>query len=137
VGSPTMNFVPGRIESGVFTSSAGSFQLPVPASALAGEEARGEIVLGFRPQSVVAGESTPGAFEAKVELTEPLGDQVDLRLDIGAGEPIGARMPMTSIPAAGQTMRITIKPDDMMLFEPGEFGRRLGSPKAASRVKVG
>ena len=109
----------------------------MPASALAGEEARGEIVLGFRPQSVVAGESTPGAFEAKVELTEPLGDQVDLRLDIGAGEAVGARMPMTSIPSAGQTLRVSIKPEEIMLFEPGEFGRRLGSAKAASRVKVG
>ncbi|MFI4892066.1 MAG: ABC transporter ATP-binding protein [Phycisphaerales bacterium JB058] len=137
VGSPTMNFVPGRIELGVFTSSAGSFQLPVPALALAGEEARGEIVLGFRPQSVVAGESTPGAFEAKVELTEPLGDQVDLRLDIGAGEAVGARMPMTSIPSAGQTLRVSIKPEEIMLFEPGEFGRRLGSARAPSRVAAG
>ncbi|MCA9272560.1 MAG: sn-glycerol-3-phosphate ABC transporter ATP-binding protein UgpC [Phycisphaerales bacterium] len=137
VGSPTMNFIPGRIESGLFRAKAGSFQLPVPASALAGEQATGEIVLGFRPQAVVAGESSPGAFEAKVELTEPLGDQVDLRLDIGAGETIGARMPMTSIPSAGQTMRVAIKPEDVMLFEPGEFGRRLGAPKPASKIKAG
>ena len=141
VGSPTMNFIEGRVvragSSHEFVPSAGGIKIALPASAFGGEHADGQFVLGFRPQAVSLGTGAADEIEAKVVLTEPLGDQVDLRLDLGTGEPIGARMPLQEIPKAGQTIRVRIAPGDIMLFEPGELGRRLGVKKPGNAIKAG
>ncbi len=140
VGSPTMNFIEGHIvRSGTasdFIPTPGGLKIALPPRALGGEHPEGTMVLGFRPQSVTLGTGQSGEFEARVVLTEPLGDQVDLRLDLGMGEIVSARMPMQSVPKADETIRVRLNPADLMLFEPGEFGRRLGAKKPASAVKA-
>ena len=141
VGSPTMNFIEGRLTRTAagheFASATGGLKLPLPPSALHGELAEGPIVLGFRPQAVSFGTGETGELSARVELTEPLGDQVDLRLDLGTGQTVGARMALQAVPKAGETIHVRLRPEDLMLFEPGEMGRRLGAAKPASRVAAG
>lgn len=80
IGSPPMNLI-----DCVLTESDmldfGSFKLRLPlelASALQGKQ---ELVLGVRPQNVkVSREEVEGAIQFKVDVSEPLGDRVELTL---------------------------------------------------------
>jgi multiple sugar transport system ATP-binding protein len=77
IGSPAMNFIPGRCATGGF--AAGGLMLPVPeAAAHAGREA----VCGIRPEHFEhcpAGSGVP----ARVEVVEPLGSETQLVLRLG------------------------------------------------------
>jgi multiple sugar transport system ATP-binding protein len=79
VGSPSMNLLPGVIESGVFRG-AGLCVEPTPEQ-LADIGARREITLGFRPEDVdFSLTSQPSWTEARVWVTEDLGNETLLRL---------------------------------------------------------
>src|SRR5262245_30403090 len=76
VGSPSMNFVDGRVESGTFLSSEIKLSLD-RASA-------GEVTLGIRPEHIqVISEPLDGALPANVYVTELMGNETFVFLSIG------------------------------------------------------
>jgi multiple sugar transport system ATP-binding protein len=78
IGSPSMNFVPGRIDKGRFVSPSG-LELPLPSAAASVHEGR-EVVYGIRPEHI---QSAPEGLRGRAELVEPTGSEVFARLDCG------------------------------------------------------
>ncbi len=79
VGSPSMNVLPGIMESGVFRRGGLSVAPEPEQLALIG--ARREITLGIRPEDVeFSATSQPGWTEARVWVTEDLGNETLIRL---------------------------------------------------------
>ena len=88
VGSPAINRVEGQVgEGGVFASAA--FSVPLPA-ALASRPPGEVMTLAVRPENVRVGAGE--AFEAAVQLVEPLGNQHVVWLSC-AGSTLSAVLP--------------------------------------------
>ena len=125
LGSPSMNFVAGRIEGTgdegtgdrgqgsaggdgdgpVFRSSSGALRLPLGgAPAVPGDGDR-DVVLGIRPEDVHLGDAAalPAAARATFTLdaAEPMGNETIVYLRAGEDE-IVARVPPTDLPAPGE-----------------------------------
>jgi multiple sugar transport system ATP-binding protein len=77
VGSPSMNFVEGRIESGMFISDA--LQIP-----LSGFPDKSRLTIGIRPEHIqVLSEPRDGAIAATVYVTELMGNESFVFLCVG------------------------------------------------------
>ncbi len=85
VGSPSMNFIDGRIDSGVFLSD--SIRIPVA------KENMDQITIGIRPEHIrVFTEPQDGAIAATVYVTELMGNETFVFLSVGNNKLI-ARAP--------------------------------------------
>jgi len=78
LGTPPMNFIPGRLEesAGQITFNEGSARIPLPQWAKEAMEAvpSREIIFGVRPEDAAIG--SDGMLKAKVNIVEPLGDEL-------------------------------------------------------------
>ena len=75
VGSPSMNFVEGQVERGVFVSEEIKFAV---------DRADGAVSLGIRPEHVhVLTQPQNGAIPAKVYVTELMGNETFVFLTVG------------------------------------------------------
>ena len=75
VGSPSMNLLPGTVESGVFRRAGLSIELPPQIGD------RREITLGIRPEDIdFSTTPQPGWTQARVWITEDLGNETLIRL---------------------------------------------------------
>jgi multiple sugar transport system ATP-binding protein len=121
IGSPAMNFLTGRIEGGSFHAEDG-IALPLPQS-LKGEGADGKpIIYGIRPEHFqLSAEGQPGT----VSLIEPTGSETQVTAKF-AGVPIicAFRERVTAKP--GETIRITVDPDSVHLFDAQNHQRMEG-----------
>jgi multiple sugar transport system ATP-binding protein len=76
VGSPSMNFIDGRIENGVFVSE--SIQIPSPGPN------KDQVTIGIRPEHIhVFTEPQNGAIAATVYVTELMGNETFVFLSVG------------------------------------------------------
>jgi len=136
VGIPPMNFLPGVLvtQAGglAFVEQGGAtVSLPAAHAAKLREFADKPVVLGVRPQQLsVMHNAAPGtAISIKVEITEPLGDLLDISGQTPAGHRIVARLPAVrgELPSVvpGQTVELLADIESSHIFEPGEFGRNL------------
>ncbi len=128
VGSPAMNFLPGRIAG---NGAGPAFQAEGIDLALARYpfQARAEagrpVELGVRPEHIVvnpAGELL-GPLPAAVEMVEPMGADTLVWCRLG-GQPLSVRVPSDRPVRAGDTLPIGFAPDRLSLFD-GESGARL------------
>ena len=78
IGEPPMNFVRGKVNGGSIAFGENSLDLKRKLGNIEKYEGK-EIVLGFRPEAIVLGES-PDAYvvNCMVELTEMLGDNTNV-----------------------------------------------------------
>ncbi|MDD5628921.1 MAG: ATP-binding cassette domain-containing protein, partial [Elusimicrobia bacterium] len=80
IGSPTMNFIEGALEGGVFQSPDLGFPLP-------GGRASGPVILGVRPEGISVngadGDSCSEPMTAAIEVVELLGYKRNLYLKAG------------------------------------------------------
>jgi multiple sugar transport system ATP-binding protein len=75
IGSPSMNLLPGIVESGAFRRAGLSIEIPP------GLTASREITLGIRPEDIdYSSTPQPGFTPARVWVTEDLGNETLLRL---------------------------------------------------------
>lgn len=75
VGSPSMNFVDGKIERGMFLSEEIKFSV---------NRAEGDVSLGIRPEHVhVLTQPQNGAIQASVYVTELMGNETFVFLTVG------------------------------------------------------
>ena len=89
IGEPPMNFIRCRVESGAVDIAGRSY----PVSQLSAQKAAAcegkEIYLGFRPEdAILHGAGNAFTFSAHVELTEMLGDNTNIYVQIGENNAI-------------------------------------------------
>jgi multiple sugar transport system ATP-binding protein len=117
VGSPRINLWRGSCEGGVLRARGVSVPLPPGTSC-------GSAWVGMRPEDVeLATAPAPGAWEARLEITEAMGDRVLLGLRVG-GESLRALAPARDWP---ERVWARVEPERLHWFD-GETERRLAPP---------
>ncbi|HUE47280.1 MAG TPA: sn-glycerol-3-phosphate ABC transporter ATP-binding protein UgpC [Aestuariivirgaceae bacterium] len=121
IGSPAMNFLPGRIAANgtaVFETDAGR-QLPLPPQTNPSAKGR-RAVCGIRPENMtLAQEGLP----AEVVIIEPTGSEIQVMARID-GQDIVAVFRERHMFKPGETISLAPKADAMHLFD-AETGQRL------------
>ena len=117
IGEPPMNFIRRKVEKGCITVSGASFDL----SRVIGEKIEAyedkEIVFGFRPEAITLGEQAD-AFTASgmVELTEMLGDNANVYIDVDADKAI-LKVTPHEIPQMDAEVTFSIPYESVYLFD--------------------
>jgi multiple sugar transport system ATP-binding protein len=121
VGTPPMNFLPGRIVSenghACFEGAGLRLRLPRARTPLEGRE----IVLGFRPEhlSERPPEGEHEALRVRVSLVEPLGDRQDVTLSTPSEDPFVGRLDARACFREGEERVLYLDVARAHLFEPG------------------
>jgi multiple sugar transport system ATP-binding protein len=129
VGTPPMNFFPGKVSDGGAAVSASGFSLPVPGplrGAAAVREGK-DVVLGIRPENLrrtSAGAAGP-VLPAVVEVVEPLGDEVIVHSRVGE-ERLVAKLDPEHLPEPGDRLDFVVDLDRIHIFD-SETERRLAA----------
>ena len=117
VGAPAMNFVRTRVEGSTAVCSGGQ---RIALDAIQGGRPRPmegrEIILGVRPEHVFAGETSGVALAGRVEVVEPLGSDTLVHFSLGDAV-LTARMPPSVRPQVGETLRTSVDPSRVYLFD--------------------
>ncbi|MFT3685948.1 MAG: sn-glycerol-3-phosphate ABC transporter ATP-binding protein UgpC [Phycisphaerales bacterium] len=125
VGTPPMNFFEGAMtDNTTFRSRDGSVTL----TNLRGGTSGAETVAGIRPHALSLQPITgaAGAIAASIVATEFLGEQMDVQLTTQGGvQRLVARVAIDDRVRAGDTVTLHVRQQDVLLFEPGEFGKNL------------
>ncbi len=135
VGTPPMNFLDGTVDraggGGLVFAAPGCPPLTLPARldhALR-DHAGKSATLGVRPQALrpapPAHDGAPGALTMTVQVVEPLGDSMDVIGVAPGGQRIVARTAVRDGLAPGTALALTLDPEGLHVFEPGEAGRNL------------
>ncbi|HEX9627600.1 MAG TPA: sn-glycerol-3-phosphate import ATP-binding protein UgpC [Acidiferrobacterales bacterium] len=112
IGSPAMNFLPGRLEGGAVTLAGGA-RLPVNGSAAS---AGGDVTLGIRPEHVELNPS--GApLRLKVELIEHLGAESLIYGKLEGGGELTVRIDAEKEVAIGSTLALGVTTRHLHLFD--------------------
>ncbi|MBB3313253.1 multiple sugar transport system ATP-binding protein [Rhizobium sp. BK196] len=111
IGSPSMNFIDGRIEEGVFRTEKGLI-LPLPENIKIAAPA-GELVYGIRPEHIRASQ---GGIAGRAEIVEGTGSEIFAKLDCN-GEQISCLFRERLAIAYGDTVSISIDPASVHLFD--------------------
>jgi multiple sugar transport system ATP-binding protein len=156
IGSPAMNFMPARIESGVAKLPFGDVQLPDEVRSALGDREGRDVIAGARPEAfedaALVGEAKDRGhtFKAKIDLVESMGSELyayfpleterlqskeleELAADSGAAEVPGggvdqvvARLDAASKVERGAEAELWLDTSTLLFFNP-ENGERLGS----------
>ena len=118
IGSPSMNFINGTLDDGVFTF--GSVQVPMSDYAFAeGSKRSGKAILGIRPEHIATGDQLASAkikTRIKVELVEPMGSDTLIYSSL-EGTPIHVRMDGQATVNKGDEVEIGLLPERASLFD--------------------
>jgi multiple sugar transport system ATP-binding protein len=130
LGSPAMNMMPGRldVEGAAFAADDGT-RVPLPGLQVPDAWSGRPLLLGVRPEHLLReDEAVPasGAFEARVEVVEPVGNEVFVNLWVG-GNALVARLPPGPLPRPGASLRLRLDVPRVHLFDGtrGSEGARL------------
>ena len=117
IGEPPMNFIRARMENGSIRIHQSCLNVTANLGCHAQEYEGKEICFGFRPEAAVLG-SQENAFllDAKVELTEMLGDNTNVYVNIGPHNAILKVNPHDA-PAVDSEIRFSIPKDSAYLFD--------------------
>jgi sn-glycerol 3-phosphate transport system ATP-binding protein len=107
IGSPPMNILRGVARAGHVT--AGDFALERPGVP------DGEVMVGLRPQALRPAVDGLPALDFKIDVVEPLGDEVVLHGTAGATNAV-ACVDSRVRPTAGSVLRLGIDPADVHVF---------------------
>lgn len=124
IGSPAMNFFPGKLErvDGGLAFDAGTFQVGLPKSRAEtfGPHAGKSMIMGIRPEDVhdpafVPPGIAPATLSASVEVTELMGNEVFVYLATGANSFVGRVDPRTGY-RSGAEIQVAFNMDHVHLF---------------------
>ena len=117
IGEPPMNFIRREVKDGCIEIGGASFDLSKCIGEKIGEYEGKEIVFGFRPEAIVLGE-TADAFTTAgmVELTEMLGDNANVYVDIDADKAI-LKVTPHEIPEMDTEVTFSIPVESVYLFD--------------------
>ena len=127
IGSPAMNLLRGRLTCGPgWQLALHGAQLPLGelGSATAGSLSRyvdAEVTVGVRPEDlriVAASQRLPSqpAFAARLELIEPVGNEIFVTARIGEAD-LTLRMPPQPLPGPGTPLDLTFTPERLHFFD--------------------
>ncbi len=120
IGSPGMNFLPGRADGG------GRIELDhggTVGTSLAALTTRRQIMAGIRPEHLVPCGDGDAQIKGSVELVEQLGADALVHVAHG-GSNVIARVAHAASPAAGSTFCMKADPGRVFVFDP-ESGARV------------
>jgi multiple sugar transport system ATP-binding protein len=140
IGSPAMNFVQGRVVSSVglrLVASDAGLELPLPgwcADVLSAQEG-GEVVVGFRPESLYGAAGRPadaelGAVALTVDVVEPLGNEIFVHAHAGATR-ITARVQPQALPGPGEPIVLAVDLGRLHFFDAAGGAVIAAAPVAA------
>jgi multiple sugar transport system ATP-binding protein len=116
VGSPSMNFVEGQIDSGTFVSD--SLRIELSSSQLSELSGATRLTLGIRPEHLqVLTEPYDGAIAASVYVTELMGNETFVFLTVGANRLI-ARAPADFRAAVESRVWLRVTAERAHFFDP-------------------
>ena len=123
IGAPSMNFLPGRYVAGRFEGEAG-LALKLPAARCAQARDGQEVVLGVRPEHVLAERADLDAKVAmKVKVVEPLGAHT-LLVGTSGASPYTAQVPAGFAARPNDELSLAVDVAELHLFD-GETGMSL------------
>jgi multiple sugar transport system ATP-binding protein len=121
IGSPTMSFLPSRIEAengALYVRGEGfSVRIPDERRAALANVKTGGVVLGVRPEDVLLHADGAGTMAALVDVVEPLGSEQVLYLTVG-GAQLTARAPADQPFATGDALALGINAGHVHVFDP-------------------
>lgn len=118
IGEPPMNFISSKIDGGKAKISESEIDLSKIASAETLEKYEGkEIAIGFRPEAIKLGAHDDGyVIGCTVELTELLGDNTNVYVDIGGIKSI-LKIDPHDTPETDSEISFTIPYKSVYLFD--------------------
>jgi len=119
IGSPAMNFIPGRIDAGPVLTGAGGLRMALGAEAT--QHQGRDVALGVRPEHLTLGD---GGFTAEVVVVEPTGSEVQVNARLPGGEEIVAVFRERHMFKPGEKIGLKPQPGLMHLFD-AQSGERL------------
>ncbi len=129
IGTPPMNFFPGRLERRGerlrFTDDRTEIELPAEWTEAAAPYAGRDVVFGVRPEdlgSAQAAGGAPAAIEAGVELVEPMGSETYVYLSTGRNAFI-ARVESHRRIAVGERLALPVTVAKARLFDAASENR--------------
>jgi len=125
LGSPAMNFLSGTVRIDTTTELVGPHgTLALPGVAWPAGWAGREVVIGVRPEDLHPVDAAgPAALSARVDVVEPVGNEVFLNLRSGE-KPLVVRLPPRVVPQPGDLIHLVPDPAMLHVFDaPG--GARL------------
>jgi multiple sugar transport system ATP-binding protein len=126
VGSPAMNFIPGRIaRDGDATFVAGESRFGLNGYAFGSPPTEAPAVLGIRPEHVeLSASSDPSAVPARVEMVEPMGADSLIWCRLSDGTAFSFRHDADAELRAGDAISVRFPPSTLSLFD-DKSGQRL------------
>jgi multiple sugar transport system ATP-binding protein len=122
IGSPTMNLLPGRLESDgdrpVVVLDGTGARVALPPEAAAGASGA-EVLLGVRPHDLAIGRPETGGgltLAGAAAVVEPLGAETLVHLEID-GTPVIGTAPGKSPPAVGTPVVLRAPVESLYLFD--------------------
>ena len=130
VGSPAMNLLRGTLtfdQGWRLASAEGDVMLGQPAQAGAWQAWRDrEVVLGVRPEDLQPTDAAHAALHARLEVLEPVGNEVFLNLRQG-GRALVSRVSPRGLPEVGDSVALALASERLHLFDPAS-GTRIDAP---------
>jgi len=114
LGSPAMNLLSGALTGGdkpTFVTATGH---AIPIDALPNSYSGGEVVCGFRPESVTLGGETP--LPAIVGVVEPTGSETHVFARLGDADIVAVLRERITLPP-GAPLPISVAPGGVHLFD--------------------
>ena len=124
IGEPPMNFVRATLKKGKITIGKNTLDLSEKLGDKAAKYEGKEIVFGFRPEAIVLGKAENSlSIKASVELTELLGDNTNVYVDI-QGEKSILKVNPHDAPEMDSDIEFSIPFESVYLFD-GETEKRI------------
>ena len=124
IGEPPMNFVRATLKKGKITIGKNTLDLSEKLGDKAAKYEGKEIVFGFRPEAIVLGKTENSlSIKASVELTELLGDNTNVYVDI-QGEKSILKVNPHETPEMDSDIEFSIPFESVYLFD-GETEKRI------------
>ncbi|MDQ6645752.1 MAG: sn-glycerol-3-phosphate ABC transporter ATP-binding protein UgpC [Pseudomonadota bacterium] len=126
IGSPAMNRVQGILQCGshwTLATANGDIVLGQPAQSAAWLPWRDrEVVLGIRPEDLQPAQGVDAAFSARIEVLEPVGNEIFVNLRHGA-EALVSRVAPRQLPEPGSMLPLALAGERLHLFDPASGAR--------------
>jgi multiple sugar transport system ATP-binding protein len=125
LGSPAMNFFRGRVvaDNGL-ALDLGTAKIALGDNVGAVAKVGAELIVGLRPEDLIptAGAASTHSLKARLELAEPVGNEIFLNMSAG-GHNVVARVPPQEVPDIGAELQLSFRPERMHLFDPASERR--------------
>ncbi|TMH66389.1 MAG: ABC transporter ATP-binding protein, partial [Betaproteobacteria bacterium] len=136
IGSPRMNFVPGRLTTAQGAATVEFLGVKTSLSArakLTADASDGEVTVGLRPEDLMwrraASPESRLTLNAEVDVVEPMGHEAYVTA-VCAGETVTSRFPPRSGVRTRERIELALNPARLHLFDAGSGNTILQRPVA-------